>query len=158
MADPLSVAASIIAVVQVVAMVTKAVYTLKQNLGEANKILCQVNNDMENLKICLSACERAIKTVSKTANPLLTSTLSEITGLVKTIRSLLHQLDAEVKACTPSSGSGAGTTLLPQPPSSMDALRAKRKWAKEKSNVTGLSGEIKNAKSNLILLLNSAGL
>jgi hypothetical protein len=148
--DPLSVTASVIAVLGAAATIAKQLNLLRSTLHHASSTLCSLTNEISDLRVVLGACETAIDELY--SNPDYSQRrsrvpLSDLDQILGRIRGSLAELSAILSACLPACSKGT---------TSGHSIRvAKLKWIREKNNAQRLQNHVHESKQDLLVLLES---
>jgi hypothetical protein len=146
--DPLSITASVIAVITAAMSVAKNLEQLRTSLCDASSDLCSVMNDISDLRIVLDACETAFRDFLNPLNPgpaiLPTSNTLRILSRAET---QLKEMDRIVCRCVVASsdnGSASRVALL--------------RWLLDKGKVQMVQMRIRDTKQDLVTLLGAHNL
>ena len=143
--DPLSLTASLIAVVGAAATIAKQLEVLRSTIQNASTTLCSLTNEISDLRVVLGACETAIG--ERYTNPHLPNPpipLSDLGQIVESLKSSLADLDGVLSSCLIHSADGKHGIRV-----------AKLKWIREKSNAQRLQNHVRQSKLDLLALLES---
>jgi hypothetical protein len=148
--DPLSVTASVIAILGAAATIAKQLNLLRTTLSHASSSLCSLTNEISDLRVVLGACETAIGELY--SNPDLSQRrsrvpLSDLDQILGRIRESLAELGAILTSCMPA--------CSPDTSSKQSIRAAKLKWVREKSNAQRLQNHVRESKQDLLVLLES---
>lgn len=148
--DPLSITASIIAILGAAATIAKELDLLRSTLRHASSTLCSLTNEISDLRVVLSACETAIGELY--SDPDLSQRrsripLSDLDQILGRIRGSLAELGAILSSCLPA--------CSPDTSSRHSIHVAKLKWVREKSNAQRLQNHVRASKQDLLVLLES---
>jgi hypothetical protein len=148
--DPLSVTASVIAILGAAATVAKQLDLLRSTLRHASSTLYSLTNEISDLRVVVGACETAIGELY--SNPDLSHRrsripLCDLDQILGRIRGSLAELDAILSSCLPA--------CSPDPSRGNRIHVAKLKWIREKSNAQRLQNHVRESKQDLLVLLES---
>jgi hypothetical protein len=146
--DPLSFTASLIAVIGAAATVAKQLENLRTTLRDASSDLYSITNEISDLRIVLGACESAVNELyanSSEHNP--PTPLADVVQLFEKTTGFLNELDRIVISCLKDSRDGEGRSRV-----------AKFRWLRERSNVRSLQNQLRGAKQDILVLMESHSL
>lgn len=148
--DPLSLTASLIAVLGAAGTIAKQLNLLRSTLRHASSTLCSLTNEISDLRVVLSACETAIGELY--SNPDLSQRrsrvpLSDLDQILGRIRGSLAELGAILSSCLPACSPDTNTRHC--------ICVAKLKWIREKNNAQTLQNQVRESKQDLLVLLES---
>jgi hypothetical protein len=146
--DPLSFTASLIAVVTAVGQVVQTLEELRTALREASSTLCLVANEISDLRIVLVACECAVKELhANSTDHELPTALADAASLFDKTTRLLKDLENAVRSCFKLRDTEDGKTRV-----------VKFRWLREKGKIRSLQNALREAKQDIIVLMESHSL
>lgn len=146
--DPLSFTASLIAVVGAAATAAKQLDNLRTTLRDASSALCSIIDEISDLRVVLGACESAVNELyanSSGHDP--PTPLADVAQLFEKTAGFLIELDGIVGSCLKDSRGGEGRIRV-----------AKFRWLREKSHVKSLQNQLREAKQDILVLMESHSL
>ena len=148
--DPLSITASVIAILGAAATIAEQLNLLRSTLRHASSTLCSLSNEISDLRVVLGACETAVGELY--SNPdfshrRLRIPFSDLNQILGRIKGSLAGLDTILSSCMPA--------CSPDTSSRHNIRVAKLKWIREKSNAQRLQNHVRESKQDLLVLLES---
>lgn len=141
--DPLSVAASIVAVVGAAATVARELEKLRRTLKDASNTLCSLVNEVSDLQLVISACESAVEDLAQ-YNGDCSAPLSTATSVLERAKRDLFELGSLVSSCLKPSSSGAGVQQV---------RVARVRWLKASAAAEKLQTRLRDSKQEILMLL-----
>lgn len=146
--DPLSFTASLIAVVGAAATAAKQLEDLRTTLRDASSALCSITDEISDLRIVLGACESAVNELYANSNGHAPPTpLADVAQLFEKTTGFLTELDRIANSCLKNSHNGEGRFRV-----------AKLRWLKERNHVRNLQNQLREAKQDILVLMESHSL
>jgi hypothetical protein len=149
--DPLSLSASIIAVLTLTAQAGSAVRTLLQNLEDAPRELCEINNEIISLSWILKRLEILVKEeqLKHASGPILPLDHVNITDTVTDIETSLSTCSVVMKEIKKK----IDWILKTQKGGPFDRIKIPFAWPTERKNLEDLRSRLERSKTTILLSL-----
>jgi len=145
--DPLSVAASIISLIGAAAAVAKILKKLRSEMKSAPDSLCSMINETSDLQLVLDASEIALREWRKSSDKsYLPESFSSVSDILRRMQERLEELSRLANRC------------INEGKPERRSMKVNLRWLKERSKAKAILNGLKEAKSDLLVLLETHSL